>query len=134
MHMYYGQGYAGNASRRYAAVHTGSRIEGASPHMLVRILFDEALLAIDASMLARDRGDLAKTNEKHARAMSIIHALDASLDFENGGDIAVSLAQIYREAQRLMIAAAQGKRNEETGRARVLLAEIAEAWNHIGQS
>ena len=38
--MYYSPGFAGSASRRYAAVHAGSRIESATPHGLVKILFD----------------------------------------------------------------------------------------------
>ena len=49
--MFYNQGYAGNsAARRYAAVHSGSRTEGATPHGLVKILFDELLLALDDSV------------------------------------------------------------------------------------
>ena len=48
--MFYNQGYAGSAAaRRYAAVHSGSRIEGATPHALVKILFDELLIALDAA-------------------------------------------------------------------------------------
>lgn len=130
--MYYGQGYAGNASRRYAAVHAGSRIESATPHGLVKILFDELLLAIDAAALAQSHDDMVKTNDKHARAMSIIHALESSLDFEKGGDIAISLAVVYREARRLLLLGYQQKTTEELKKAHMLLAEIADAWNKIG--
>ena len=56
--MFYNQGYAGNsAARRYAAVHSGSRTEGATPHGLVKILFDELLLALDAAALAVTDGE-----------------------------------------------------------------------------
>lgn len=130
--MYYNQGFAGNASRRYAAVHAGSRIESATPHGLVKILFDELLLAIDAAVLAQTNGDMVKTNDKHARAMSILHALEGSLDFEKGGDIAISLAVIYREARRLMLLGYQQKTTAELKQAHALLAEIADAWNQIG--
>lgn len=130
--MYYGRGSVGNASRKYAAVHAGSRIESASPHGLVKILFDELLLAIDAAVLAQNNGDLAKTNDKHARATAILHALEASLDFDKGGEVAVSLAQIYREARRLLLVSAQQRRADEAMRARAMLAEIADAWSKIG--
>jgi flagellar secretion chaperone FliS len=129
--MFYGQGYAGNASRRYAAVHAGSRIESATPHGLVKILFDELLLAIDAAILAQQGGDLARTNDKHARAMSIIHALEGSLDYEKGGEIAISLAVVYRESRRLLLTAAQQKTTAEAEKARAILGEIADAWNKI---
>lgn len=130
--MYYSQGYAGAASRRYAAVHAGSRIEGATPHSLVKILFDELLFAMDAAALAETQGDRLKASDKQARAMSILHALESSLDFDRGGDIAVGLAQIYREARRLLLSAAQTRSAEPVGQARAMVAEIADAWERIG--
>jgi flagellar protein FliS len=75
--MYYSPGFAGSASRRYAAVHAGSRIESATPHGLVKILFDELMQAMDACALAMERGDRAKANDKYIRAISIVHALDS---------------------------------------------------------
>ncbi|MBP6031215.1 MAG: flagellar protein FliS [Sphingobium sp.] len=130
--MYYSPGFAGSASRRYAAVHAGSRIESATPHGLVRILFEELLLAIDAAALAMERGDRPKANDKYIRSLSIIHALDSSLDLDNGGDIAVGLAQIYRETRRLMIAAHQSGNAADARKAHAIISEIADAWNKIG--
>jgi flagellar secretion chaperone FliS len=131
--MYYAQqGFAGAASRRYAAVHAGSRIESASPHGLVKILFDELLLAMEAAALAQDASDAPKVHDKHARAMAILHALESSLDFEKGGEIAVGLAQIYREARRLLLNALQDKNAADTRKARAMIGEIADAWAKIG--
>lgn len=138
--MFYSNGYAGigigaragNASRAYAAVHAGSRIEGATPHGLVKILFDELLLSFDAAILSQEQGDMTKASEKQARAMSILHALESSLDFERGGDIAVSLAQIYRAARRHMIDAVRERSVEPMVQARSVIADIAGAWEQIG--
>lgn len=125
-------GFGGGAARRYAAVHSGSRIEGATPHALVKVLFDELLLALDAAALAERNGDRLKVSDKQARAMSILFALESSLDFDKGGDIATGLAQIYREARRLLLAGAKERDAGPVDRARIMLAEIAEAWNQIG--
>ncbi|MFD1106774.1 flagellar export chaperone FliS [Sphingobium olei] len=131
--MFYSQGYAGGAAaRRYAAVHSGSRTEGATPHGLVKILFDELLLAMDAAALAERNGDRTKVSDKQARAMSILFALESSLDFEKGGDVATGLAQIYREARRLLLTGAQERSTEPVERARAIVGEIAEAWDQIG--
>ena len=130
--MYFGNGYSGAASRRYAAVATGSRVEGANPHQLVKILFDELLLAIDAAVVADRNGDRGKCSEKQARALSILHALESSLDFDKGGQIAVGLAQIYREARRLIVAGLQTRTAAEMDKARLIVNEIAEAWSAIG--
>ena len=126
--MFYNQGYAGaTAARRYAAVHSGSRTEGATPHALVRILFDELLLALDAAALAERQAD-----RMQVRAMSILFALESSLDHDKGGDVALGLAQIYREARRLLLVGAKERVAEPVDKARAMIAEIADAWNQIG--
>ncbi|WHO38258.1 flagellar protein FliS [Sphingobium sp. AP49] len=130
--MFYNQGYAGSAAaRRYAAVHSGSRIEGATPHALVKILFDELLIALDAAALAERNGDRIKVSDKQARAMSILFALEASLDFDKGGDIATGLAQIYRESRRLLLVGAKQRDAQPVDQARAMIGEIAEAWGQI---
>ena len=131
--MFYNHGYAGSmAARRYAAVHSGGRTEGATPHALVKILFDELLLALEASALAERQGDRVKVSDKQARAMSILFALESSLDYDKGGDIAVGLTQIYREARRLLLVGAKERSAEPVDQAHAIVAEIAEAWNQIG--
>ncbi|WP_150294751.1 flagellar export chaperone FliS [Sphingobium estronivorans] len=132
--MFYNHGgFGGAAARRYAAVHTGSRIEGATPHALVKVLFDELQLALDATALAERNGDRLKVSDKQARAMSILFALESSLDFDKGGDIATGLAQIYREARRLLLAGAKEHSAEPVEQARAMIGEIADAWSQIGQ-
>lgn len=131
--MFYNQGYAGStAARRYAAIHSGSRTEGATPHALVKILFDELQIALDAASLAEQNGDRMKVSDKQARAMSILFALESSLDFDKGGDIAMGLAQIYREARRLLLVGAKERSVQPVDQARIMIAEIAEAWSQIG--
>lgn len=131
--MFYNQGYAGaSAARRYAAVHSGSRTEGATPHALVKILFDELAIALDTAALAERQGDRVKVSDKQARAMSILFALESSLDYDRGGDVAMGLGQIYREARRLLLVGAKERSAEPVDQARIMIAEIAEAWTQIG--
>lgn len=127
----FGQGYAA-ASRRYAAIDAGSKVEGASPHQLVKILFDELLLAMDATAIAMRGGDRAKAFQKQTRALTLLHALETSLDFEKGGEIAMNLAVIYREARRRMLAAVAENDADKVLSARSIINDIAEAWSQIG--
>jgi flagellar protein FliS len=124
-------GYAA-ASRRYAAIDAGSKVEGATPHQLVKILFDEVLLAIEASALSMSAGDSIKARDKQVRALTLLRALDSSLDFEKGGDVAVSLAVIYREVRQRLLAAAPANDATRMMSAHAVLAEIADAWKQIG--
>jgi len=130
--MFYSPGFAGNASKRYAAVHAGSRTESSSPHGLVKLLFDELLLALEACAHSLGNGDPIKARDKNVRALSILYALETSLDFDRGGDIAISLAKIYREARRLLVQSNTSGDVAEVRRAHALIGEIAEAWNRIG--
>lgn len=131
--MFYNSGYAGTtAARRYASVHTGGRVEGATPHALVKVLFDELLIALDSAVLAERNGDRVKVSDKQARAMSILFALESSLDYDKGGDIAMGLAQIYREGRRLLLEGAKARSGVPVEQARAMIAEIADAWNQIG--
>ncbi|SEQ58036.1 flagellar export chaperone FliS [Sphingobium sp. YR768] len=132
--MFYNQGYAGGAAaRRYAAVHSGSRTESATPHGLVKILFDELLLSLEAAALAERQGDRMKVSDKQARAMSILFALESSLDYDKGGDVAVGLSQIYREARRLLLVGVKERTAAPVDQARAMIEEIADAWGQIGR-
>ena len=122
----------GNARARYLDVDVTSRVEGASPHRLIGILFEELDKSVDAMAAAQTRGDIGRVLSAQARALTILHGLETSLDFKRGGEIAPGLAAIYREARRLLRAGAQPSSPERTQRARNMLREIASAWSTIG--
>lgn len=125
------QGYAKAAGNRYAAVDAGSKVEGATPHMLVKILFDELMLSMEASAIAMRGDDSRKARDKQTRALTILHALESSLDYERGGEIAVNLAVIYREVRRRLLAAVPEKDSDKALSAHWIIGEIADAWNQI---
>jgi flagellar protein FliS len=58
--------------------------------------------------------------------------LEGSLDYKSGGEIAQSLASIYAEARRLIIAAGRDNDAELIVRAREMLHQIASAWESLG--
>ena len=122
----------GNARARYRDVDVGSRVEGASPHRLIAILFDEIDKSIDAMSAALERGDRGRALTAQARAVTILHGLETSLDFELGGDIAPGLAAIYQEARRLLRAEAGEMAPDRIKQARDMLSKIAQAWSAIG--
>lgn len=127
------QGYGGGgAGSRYRSLDMASKVEGASPHALIAVLFDELLLSLEATAAAQRSGDAAKRGPRQARALAILHALEASLDHEKGGEIAAGLAAIYRHARRETVAGVQEDAPERIDRARAMIAEISGAWAQIG--
>lgn len=121
----------GRAGGSYRTIDVSSRIEGANPHGLVQILFDELSAALDTLVALGVGGDRGKRNERHARATAILHGLESSLDLDKGGEIARSLSQIYREARRLLDLAQRENNGAAAVQARDMIAEIAGAWREI---
>lgn len=67
----------------------------AFPSRLIVILYDEAINCIVAAMDAISRGDIEARFNATKRATEVISELYVSLDMENGGEIAETLASIY---------------------------------------
>jgi len=128
----YGAGY-GAARARYHEVDVASQVEGASPHRLIAILFEELTKILDilAASLGEGRSR-AGVPERRARANSILGGLEASLDHAQGGELARGLASVYREARRLIDAGVTGNDPDRIIEARAMIGEIAEAWARIG--
>lgn len=132
MFMSNGYGAMSGAKLRYQAVDVGSQVEGASPHRLIGILFDELMKAMEILVAAQRAGNRAKIIGKQARVSTILLALETSLDFRNGGEIALNLAKVYREARRLVQLGGRNDQPELIELARSYLTGIVEAWEQIG--
>jgi len=129
--MFLNSGYGAAAHGRYRAVDVDSQVEGASPHRLISILFDELTKAIDIMLAAQRSGNRGKVIEKQGRASTILLALETSLDFRNGGEIAINLAQVYRESRRLVQLGGRSEDAAPIERARKMINEISDAWDQI---
>ena len=118
---------------RYQSVDIASRIEGASPHTLVQIMYEELLKALDAMAFATARGDYVQRGEHQSKVLAVLTGLETSLDFDKGGQIAVDLVAIYREARRLVIAGGREGDAQLVTQAREMIQEISNAWDAIGR-
>ena len=129
--MYKPFGTYGRAGAQYREIDVTTRVEGASPHRLVAILYEELLGAIATMGQAIRVGDIVRRGESQSKALAIVGGLEAGLDFEKGGEIAEMLLTIYAEVKRLLIRAARGEDMASSDAARKLVGEIATAWGAI---
>lgn len=125
-------GFAPNPIQSYQNVGFETDIRGSDPHRLIILLFDGALSALDraeAALAARNIQD--KTNALTRAIEIILDGLSASLNLEEGGDVAANLKALYDYmASRLTHANFQNDLGA-IQEVRVLLSEICEAWKEI---
>jgi flagellar protein FliS len=129
--MFLQSGYSGAARARYQAVDVSSQVEGASPHQLVGILFDQLIQSIDTMLAAQRAGNRAKMIERQSKASMILITLETTLDYQAGGDLAINLALVYREGRRLIQLGGRTSTPEPVEEARAMLSEIVDAWRTI---
>ncbi|MCR9111182.1 MAG: flagellar protein FliS [Rhodobacteraceae bacterium] len=66
------------------------------------------------------------------RALTAIYILQTSLDFEQGGDIAGDLFQLYEFARFHLLKAWRGEADARIPEAASAISEILDAWKQIG--
>ena len=124
-----------NAAENYTTVGVTSGAMSASPHGLVLMLFEGAMLAVSASRMHMQIGRTAEKAQAISKAVAIIQdGLMASLDRKSGGEIAEQLFSLY---EYMVVRLTEGNISnraeplEEVGR---LLAELNDAWQAIGKN
>jgi flagellar protein FliS len=116
----------------YAKVGIDAAVETSDPHRLILMLFDGAMAAVSLAKFHMADNEIAQKGAAISKAIDlIVNGLQASLDLEQGGELAARLAALYEYmGQRLLFAninnspAALDEVNE-------LLASLREAWADI---
>ena len=108
-------------------------IEAEDSHAMVLLLFDELIKTarIFSKNINADTGNLKLRSETMSKALTIIYALQSSLDFERGGEIAENLYRLYEYTREQILI--DNKSSEAAG---ILVAissleDIREAWVEI---
>ena len=131
--MYQTRGKFSGGTASYRSVALSSRLEGATPHQLVQVMYEELLKALDAMAFATARGDYVQRGEHQSKVLAILTGLETSLDFDKGGQIAVDLVAIYREARRLVVAGGRESDPKLVTQTRDMIQEISNAWDAIAR-
>jgi flagellar secretion chaperone FliS len=119
------------ASQHYRMLDLQSRVASASPHGLVGLLYEELLRSLDLIVVKHAQGKAIAGNTHLAKALSILVALEGSLDFTNGGDLALVLGRIYRSTTRSLNEAARNDDISKITDARTAISDIAYAWQAL---
>jgi flagellar protein FliS len=126
---------AHSATHAYAKIGVESGVNGADPHKLIAMLFQGALLAVANAKNAMLRKDIATKGAAISKAMLIIdEGLKASLDKKVGGELALSLDQLYDYMLSRLLTANMNNDAAILDEVSRLLSELKGAWDAIRQT
>ena len=121
-----------HGANAYAKVGIETGVIAASPHKLIVMLYDGAIVALGNAAQHLKNGDFAAKGHSISKAIAIIeNGLRASLDKKAGGEIAVSLDALYEYMNSRLLQA--NLKNEVEGLQEVqgLLRDLKSAWEAI---
>lgn len=119
------------AAGAYKKIGEESLVEASDSHELVSLLFRELLSSLSSAEDNFETGDLVSMRNKITKASRILSGLQGGLDFEQGGEIAGNLAELYGYCiRRLLDSNSKGNVDGVIETKRLML-PIAEAWTAI---
>lgn len=117
----------------YAKVGIETDVTSASPHKLIVMLFDGAIVALRSAILHTQSGKIPEKGAALSKAISIIETgLRASLDKKAGGEVAEGLDSLYAYMSARLLQANLNNQVELMEEVLGLLADLRGAWNAIG--
>ena len=106
-------------------------VEGASPVRLVILLYEQAFEDLRRALAANRRGDIEERTRFINHAILVIGYLQASLDKEQGGRVAVNLERFYTTV-RLGLVDAQFRQSAAALEEQIaMLMQVHEAWCEV---
>ena len=116
----------------YRKIGLETQLDSASPHKLVIMLYDGALVAIANAQRHMEHKEIAEKGKAISKAIDIIaNGLQSSLDLDNGGEIGEQLEALYEYMGKRLLHA--NLRNDLAALKEVssLLQDLKSAWENI---
>jgi flagellar protein FliS len=104
-----------------------------SPLELVVMLYDGVLSHLSEATAAVERGDLVTRSAAVSRSLSIIGALQSTLNVEEGGAVAIELDRLYTYASQRLIDVTTKQDFKALTEVHKLLTTIRDAWEQIAK-
>lgn len=117
----------------YRNVNVSSAVPYADSVQLIQMLFDGLMTSLADAEGHFERNDIKGKHDAIGRSTKIIVGLQGALDFNQGGELATNLSDLYDYCVRRLLKA--NIRNDIDGikEVRSLLNEIKGAWEEIPQ-
>ncbi|MBL4680814.1 MAG: flagellar export chaperone FliS [Pseudomonadales bacterium] len=118
-------------AKQYQKMNVQTSLSDASPHQLITMLFDGLISRLAMAKGFIDRKDYEGKSRCLGSAITIIGALQNSLDKEQGGDIAENLDRLYLYMTRRVFAAGVANDVSILDEVVSLVKTIKDGWDGI---
>lgn len=126
-------GSAKSGASAYASVGIETGVVAATPHKLIVMLFDGAMISVNAAIQHMQAGNIPAKGQAISKAIMIIdNGLRASLDKKVGGEIALNLEALYQYMSNQLIQANLKNSEKMLEEVHGLLKDLKGAWEAIG--
>lgn len=120
-----------NPYAQYQSIDLEAKVESASPHGLIAMLFDGLLTRVAQAKTAMLSGNFEQKGINVKKALNILGGLNNSLDPEQSPELAERLGELYDYCQRRLLDASAQREVEGFDEVTSLIREIKEAWDAI---
>lgn len=125
-------GSSAKGASAYAKVGVETGVVAASPHQLIVMLFDGALISLSHAQQHMKAGNIGEKGRAISKAINIIdNGLRASLNRDVGGEIAASLDALYSYMSTRLLEANLNNQSLILDEVQRLLSEMKSAWEGI---
>jgi flagellar protein FliS len=125
-------GSSPRGANAYASVGVETGVTAASPHKLIVMLFEGAMVAVATALQHMQAGEIAMKGQAISKAISIIdNGLRASLDKQVGGEIALNLEALYEYMSSRLVTANVKNQPQVLEEVHQLLKGLKDAWESI---
>lgn len=126
-------GTSNRGAMAYAKVGLETGIVAASPHRLIVMLFEGAIVAARAGLVHMQAKEIEKKGKAISKAIRIIdEGMRASLDKRAGGEIAENLDSLYQYITTRLVHANLHNDTAALNEAVELLSDLKASWEAIG--
>jgi len=109
-------------------------VQGASPVRLVILLYEQVMEDLRRAITAQERADIEGRSRAINHAVLILGHLQASLDKDLGGAVALNLERFYEQVRRGLVEAQCQQSVPALEKQISLIMQIYEAWHEVEKS
>ncbi len=120
-----------NPLNQYRQVDLETRIDNATPHRLIQMLYEGAIERLSVAKGALDRSDVATKGIMLGKAISILSGLRESLDKDIESDLPDTLDRLYEYMQFRLLEAHRNNDVQGIDEVLALIKTVKSGWDEI---